>query len=119
MELIDLPLAVSSGSRKYHSDDVDKPTRFYGIVTDIALTVTTANNVFLRIISNTEVRDGGTPDVIHFMARWGYSPRSVTERQNPFLITLDSPILVPDGITVMLQGPDSSHIRYTKVFVER
>jgi len=122
MELIDLPLALDySNNRKYFSDDVTKPTRFYGVMSDIKVTEAGAANLNVRFTTNTFARDGSVPGGtdLYFAHRWGFSSRVISQKQNPIVITLDHPILIPDGVTALLIGPQADHIRYVKVFVER
>lgn len=120
MELIDLPLATTSGNIRFFSDDVDKPTRFYGFFADIELAEADASQLRLRFTNNTFTRSAApTGENLYFATRWGHNPRAVSQTQNPFLVTLNDGILIPNGITAVISDGQSDHIRYIKVFVER
>ena len=121
MELVDLPLATTSGNNlRFFSDDVNKPTRFYGFFADIELAEVDASQLRLRFTNNTFTRNAApSGENLYFATRWGHNPRAVSQTQNPFLVTLNDGILIPNGITAVLVDPMSDHIRYIKVFVER
>lgn len=131
MEIVNPPfIDTSSSSRRYYSDDVNRPTRFYGMFFDLKRTEASMASIQLFVITNDIARDnalppGGDYDFtstifrVRFQGSFEASP--TTQRQNPFTLILPAPVYSPNGITLLFSGGESDHIldRSINIFVER
>lgn len=128
MEIVNTSFVDTSNSFfRYYSDDVNKPTRFYGMFFDLKRTESFISNVQFFLLPNDVPRDnflppGNDPDFKTTFLRFRFqNPNPASEKQNPFKIMLPGPLYSPNGITLLFHGSDSNHIldRSINIFVER
>jgi len=122
MQIANLPLATGYTNQVYFSDDVDKDTRFYGFYLDLKRTVAEAFFI-VAVVSNSADRDANPPisSEVFWQHRIARNQNATKQRENPILVTLDSPVFVPGGVTLMTWFTTASNIdpSSVNVFVER
>lgn len=118
---------TSSAVFRYYSDDVNGPTRFYGMFLDLKRTEASMPQVQFFLLDNDVLRDNDIPPNddfdfknVYYRLRFQFN-NPTTQRQNPFTLILPAPIYSPNGITLLFHGSDSDHIldRSINIFVKR
>ena len=122
MQIANLPLATGYTTHFYYSDDVDKDTRWHGFFLDLKRTEEDAYFI-VSIVSNSKDRIAEIPGTseVFWRHRIGKNNRPIKQKENPILVTLDSPIFVPGGVTLLVYFSTSDHVDplSVNVFVER
>tara|TARA_R110002012_G_scaffold132726_1_gene285649 strand:+ start:412 stop:768 length:357 start_codon:yes stop_codon:yes gene_type:complete len=118
MEIINLPLAAAPSSNRYFSDDVDKPSRFYGLFFEVSAT---ANNLAVALVTNDYPRtDASVSDAI-WKSSMSRGPAQIEHTSNPIVITFDFSIFSSNGVTLIFYKGKSSLVlsNSVNIFVER
>ena len=124
MKIVNLPLLADAdfSNRKYFSDDVDKNTKCYGYYFDCKRNELDYR-FLVQIFSNTYERADVAPAADAPISKQTIANASnrPDQRENPILTIFESPIFVPDGITILIGGSNADHLDplSLNVFVER
>ena len=121
MLIIKPSLVATDGNRKFFSDDVDLPTRFFGAFMDLLGSESTCAVRVLFLDNDVSRVSGFDMNLAFFDTRYGNSFVKTLQKQNPWTVTFENPILSPNGVTMALRGADSTHVREDSIhfFVER
>jgi hypothetical protein len=122
VEIINLPLVTHAGNSHFFSDDVDKPSRFFGLFFELD---SDSNNLAIALQTNDKSRTQSSGSAVNASAIWSFSisrsPGELTKALNPIVIKFDFPIFSPNGTTIAFTKGQADHVmpNSVNVFVER
>tara|TARA_B100001094_G_C17746627_1_gene583740 strand:- start:167 stop:535 length:369 start_codon:yes stop_codon:yes gene_type:complete len=122
MEIINLPLVNVASNSHFFSDDVDKPSRFFGLFFELDLD---SNNLAIALQTNDESRTESSGSAVNNSAIWSFtisrSPGELQKASNPMVIKFDFPIFSSNGTTIAFTKGQADHVmpNSVNIFVQR
>ena len=121
MLIIKPSLVATDGNRRFFSDNVNLPTRFFGAFMDLVGSETQCAVRVLFLDNDVSRVSGFDTNLAFFDTRYGNTANKTLQKENPWTVIFETPILSPNGVTMALRGNDSNHVREDSIhfFVER